>query len=131
GGGHFHITSGPIVLYPGGKKIHHHLEKTGPIPEHRTGDEGAVIHPQSDLTGIGERLNQIHRSTDQFLGTDGLDLEIELAFLRLGDVEQFIDELQKAPAGPENLADAFAVLADLEIQFEQLSEAENGVERRA
>jgi len=80
---------------------------------------------------VGPAANDADGGLRQGADVDGTLLELELAVLDLGIVEDLVDDFQQRLAGGANGLDAGQRIFRKLGEFEELRHAENGVERRA
>ncbi len=105
----------------------------------RIGDDGRQIWcergPEHDARALGERLQAAGAILDDLGHVDRGEIELELAGLDLGDVEQVVEKRERVEAALMDVLDiAFvALVADRAepLLQHQLGEADDRVERRA
>ncbi len=93
-----------------------------------------MLDGEIDLLLARLDAKQCHRLLHDRSDIEALPVELHLARLDLGQIEDVVDQVEQVPAAPQNVLDmALLILpegAEAGIE-EQLREADDGVERRA
>src|SRR5689334_11365863 len=98
--------------------------------------DGAEAGAGGDLEPVvvlaRERLDGGDDLLDQLVDREGLDEQLHLAGLDLGDVEDVVDQVEEVAGGAADLAEIAEVERDADVAalvLEQLAVADDGVER--
>ena len=126
-----HSALRPVVLHGVREEIEEDLREPLTIREH-----GLIAHRvRPNVEGNGalqcERLHEIDDALHDIFDRHWLGRQREPTRFDAGDVEHFVDEIEQMLAAVENLPHGLGLLATEVSQFENLSEAEHGVERRS
>ena len=81
-----------------------------------------------------ERADRLHHVLDQRRDRERLDVELHLARLDLGEVEDVVDEREQMPAGAQHALERLDLVVPLQVArvlVQHLGDADDGVQRRA
>src|SRR5207249_8253256 len=120
-----------IVLHGVGQKIKQDLFEAlavGPDTGRRFEQSGSF---DSNIAFRSHRSNQLDRFVNGVFNQNRLERELETAGLDSRNVEDLVDQVQKVPAGAQNMTDAVLLDGGRFLSFQKLTEAKNRVQRRA
>ena len=116
-----------VVLDRVGEKVQQHLLQSLTI------GHDVPVPPDGlrEADAAGGRLgpDEIERAPDDLAGLDRLERDREFPGLDARDVEDLVDEPQQMPTSFEDVRDAVALLRRLDVELQELGEAEDAVER--
>src|SRR5205085_12653808 len=77
------------------------------------------------------RTNEINGFVHRVLDQHRLERELKTTGFNSRDVEDFVNQIQKMAAGAEDVNDAILLNRSRRLAFQELTKAENSVQRRA
>ena len=100
------------------------------IADHAAAELHRHVHRQFDLVLLGARGEQLEHISDEVIQLEGVRLDLQLAGLDLGEVEDVVDDSQEAVAGALDRArELVLLLGELGLQ-EEAGHPEDAVQRR-
>src|SRR5713101_7126786 len=125
---HTNDAAGAAVLHGIRAQVQHDLLETLTI-----GHDVALEHGHDNLDSFRGRFESEHveRGGNHLADQDRLEGERQLSRLDSCDVEDFVNEVEQVTPTLENHFDALALFGALDLELEQLREADDAVEWRA
>ena len=118
-----------VVLHRVRQEIQQHLLEALPV-----GQDVPLPHDgrrKADAAGGRLRPNEIERAMDDVARLDRLERDRAFPRFDSREVEDLVDESQQMPAPLEDVLDTVTLPRRFGVELEELSEAEDAVERRA
>ena len=106
-----HLAAGIGELDGVGEEVEQDLLEPPPVGDHRR-QIGRKRRPEQDALALGERLQAVDASLDQLRQIDRGEVEIELAGIDLGNVEQVVEQAQRIESALMDVLDIAACSAD-------------------